>query len=252
MLKLMTTLVRGTIADAEEAAFDLNATRVLAQQIRDAATALELSKKELACAMAHRDSEARAVATLETRINELEQSAIEAINGHRPELADEAATVIAAVENERADRQAAVEGFNADIARLEDLIQQGQQRLRDLSRGLEMARAQEALNRAGANGRRALATGSGALREAEQTLARIRQSQTRADDTQAALDYLEEKANTTSLDARFKAAGFGPTVSARPSDVLARIQSKAHHAAQTAQNTKTAGNISPANDAEGA
>lgn len=227
MLKLFTTLLRGTIAEAEEAAFDQNATRVLAQQLRDAATALELGKKELACAMAHRASEARAASMLSDRIEALEQGATEALNGNRADLAEEAATVIAAVEDERKDRQAAIERFDVDISRLQRLTEEGQRRLRDLSRGLEMARAQEALNRAGANGRRALASGTGALREAEDTLARIRASNTRCDDVAAALDELERKSEDASLDQRIAAAGFGPKVKTKPADILARLKAKA-------------------------
>ena len=158
MMKLFATLVRGVVAEAEEAAFDQNATRVLAQQLRDAATALEHSRKELACAMAHRSSEARAAAMLQGRIESLEHGAIDALNGNRADLAAEAATVIAAAEDERTERLAAIARFDVDISRLQRLTEEGQRRLRELRRGLEMARAQEALNKAGANGRRAAET----------------------------------------------------------------------------------------------
>ena len=231
MLKVLTTLIRGAVAEAEEAAFDQNATHVLAQQLRNAATALELGKKELACAMAHRASEALAVSALVDRTRKLEQGAIEALNAGRLELAEEAATVIAAVEDERKDRHAAVERFDIDITRLQGLTEEGQRRLRDLSRGLEMARAQEALNRAGANGRRALSTGTGALREAEQTLARIRSSQAKCDDTHAALEELEQRTRGASLDDRLAAEGYGPNVKTKSSDILARIKAKAANAA---------------------
>ena len=52
MLKLLSTLVRGSVAEAEKAAFDAHATRILAQQLHDAAAALEHSRGELACVMA--------------------------------------------------------------------------------------------------------------------------------------------------------------------------------------------------------
>ncbi len=227
MLKLITTLVRGAVAEAEEAAFGQNATRVLAQQLRDAATALEHAKKELACAMAHRSSEVRAASMLEDRIRGLEQGAIEAINGDRADLGAEAASVIAAAEDERAERLAAVESFTTDIARLQRLIEEGGRRLRELRRGLEMARAQEALNRAGANGRRALATGSGALREAEATLAHIRTTQAQCDDEQAALEELDRMSRGAEIDARMAAAGFGPSPRTKPGDILVRIKAKA-------------------------
>lgn len=227
MMKLLTTLVRGAVAEAEEAAFDQNATRVLAQQLRDAATALEHSKKELACAMAHRSSEARAVAMLDARIADLEKGAVDALHGNRCDLAAEAATVIAANEDERQERLAAIARFDVDISRLQRLTEEGHRRLRELRRGLEMARAQEALNRAGANGRRALATGTGALREAEATLARIRATQTHCEDEYAALEELERKTMGRDLDERLATAGFGPNLKTKPGDILARLKSKA-------------------------
>lgn len=227
MLKILSTLVRGAVAEAEEAVFDANATRLLAQQLREAAAALEHSKKELACAMAYRASEHRAVASLDARIAELETSAVSALQGEREDLAAEAATVIAAAEDERRDRRAAIERFDADIARLRQLTEHGRKRLLELRRGLEMARVQEALHRAGANGRRAVVMGSGALRDAETTLARIKERQTGAEDMHAALEELEKEATGQSLDDRMADAGFGPRQRTPATDVLARLRAKA-------------------------
>ncbi|MEZ5855847.1 MAG: PspA/IM30 family protein [Hyphomicrobiaceae bacterium] len=231
MFKVITTLMRGAAAEAEEAVFDANALRILEQQLRDAAVALEHSKRELACVMAHRASEARAVEALEGRIRELENSAAAALAGKRGDLAEEAATVIAANEDERAERQAAVERLDIDILRLRQLSDDGRRRLNDLKRGLEMARAQDALKRAGANGRRALATGSGALREAEATLHRIRDAHVRADDLAAAANALEAAGSAQDLDQRLAEAGFGPKQKTKPADVLARLRRRNEAAA---------------------
>ena len=227
MLKILSTLVRGAVAEAEEAVFDANATRLLAQQLREAAAALEHSKKELACAMAYRASEQRAAASLDSRIAELEASAIAAINGGREDLAGEAATVIAATEDERRERHDAIVRFDADIARLRQLIEHGRKRLLDLRRGLEMARVQEALHRAGANGRRAVVLGTGALRDAESTLARIKERQTGAEDMHAALEELEREASGKNLDDRLADAGFGAQKRTQSSDIMARLKAKA-------------------------
>lgn len=228
MFKLFTTLMRGTLAEAEEAAFDHHATRVLAQQLRDAAASLEIAKKELACAMAHRSSEASAVTSLNERIAILEAAAVEALDGDRDDLAEESATLIASLEDERADRQKSVGEFENDIAHLRRLTEEGQRRLRDLARGLETARAREALSRAGANGRRALVTGSGALREAEETLDRIRKHQRHDDDKHAALEELERTASGRDLFDRLAAEGFGPNPKTTPGDVLARLKNRAN------------------------
>ncbi len=226
MFKVFATLVRGAAAEAEEAVFDANAIRILQQQLREAAVALEHSRRELACVMAHRASEVRAVEALQARIAELEASATAALAGYRQDLAEEAATVIAANEDEQADRQAAVDRLDIDILRLRQLSDDGRRRLNDLRRGLEMARAQDALRRAGANGRRALATGSGALREAEATLERIRDAHVKADDLAVAAEVLEASGTMKDLDQRLSDAGFGPKHKTKPSDVLARLRQR--------------------------
>jgi phage shock protein A len=224
MLKLLNTLVRGAVAEAEEAVFDANALRILEQQLRDAAQSLELSKRELACAMAHRSAESRAIDALTQRIAELERGATDALNANQLSLAEQAATVIAANEDERVLRQEAMVKFDAEIARLRILSDEGRNRLLELRRGLEMGRAQDALRRAGANGRRALASGTGALREAEATLVKIRERNAQSEDVAAALDELERSATGRDLDDRLAAAGFGPRIKSNPADVLARLK----------------------------
>lgn len=235
MLRILTTLIRGAAAEAEQSVFDANAIRILEQQLRDAAAALEHSKRELACALAHRASETRAVDALDARIAELERSASDAIAAGRDDLATDVATVIAANEDERAERVAAVDRFDTDIGRLRQLSEDGRKRLAELRRGLEMGRAQEALRRAGANGRRALATGTGALREAEATLAKIRESHMKADDYEAARQELDAEASGGSLEQRLAAAGIGPNLRTKPSDVLDRLRRKRTAASPTAQ-----------------
>lgn len=227
MFKTITTIIRGAAAEADGAVFDANATRILAQQLRDAAVALEHSKRELACAMAHRASEQRAIEALDQRRADLSQSAVDAINGQREDLASEVATIIAAIEDERRCRCEAMASFDGDIQRLRRMTDVGRHRLDDLKRGLEMARAQEALRRAGANGRKALATGSGALRDAEQTLARIRETNVRSDDEHRALEELDDAKSQKDLDERLSDAGFGSHKKTKPADVLALLREQA-------------------------
>ncbi len=224
MLRIFTTLVRGAAAEAEQAVFDANAIRILEQQLRDAAGALEYSRRELACAMAHRASEARAAEALNARRAEIEQAAIDALGGGREDLATDAATAIAAIEDELKEREAAIKRFDTDIARLRQLSDNGRKRLAELRRGLEMSRAQEALRRAGANGRRALVTGTGALREAETTLAKIREKHMHSEDFADACEVLEADAAEKAIDKRLAEAGFGPNLKTKPADILERLK----------------------------
>ncbi len=233
MLKTLTTILRGAAAEADESIFDANATRILAQQLRDAATALEHSRRELACAMAHRDSEKRAVEALDTRKSELERSAIDALNGNREDLASEVAAILAAIDDERRERDDAMTRFDIEIARLRQMTDDGRRRLGDLRRGLEMARAQESLRRAGANGRRALSTGKGALREAEATLAKIRENNQKCHDEHRALEELENVQSGKDLDTRLAEAGFGPNQKTKINDVMARLKASAARETET-------------------
>lgn len=232
MLKIITTLLRGAAAQAEECVFDANAIRILEQQLRDAAAALELSKRELACAMAYQAGEERAIAGLDTRCADLEENARKALEAGREDLAGEAAAVIAASENERTERQAARDRFAVEVRRLKQMAESGRARLADLKHGLELARAQEGLKRAGANGRRAIATGTGALREAEATLVRIRSLQSRDDDVAAALDELERQGTCENVADRLRDAGFSSEAHVKPADVLARMKARAGTAAK--------------------
>jgi phage shock protein A len=233
MLRTFTTLLRARISETDEAIFDANAIRILEQQLRDAAASLEHARRELACAMAHQASEERAAEALASRIRELEMSATQALAAGRTDLAEEAATVIAANEDELAERRAAITRFASDVSRLKEVTDDGRRRLSELRRGLEVGRAEEALRRAGANGRRALAAGTGALREAEATLSRIRELNAQDADVTKALDELDRRGTAKDLTDRLSAAGFGSTLKTKPADVLARLKASAGKAASS-------------------
>lgn len=227
MLRLFWTLTRGAAAEAEEAVFDANAIKLLEQQLRDAAAALDRTRRELALAMAQRTAEERRITALQGRIGELETSAIDAINGGREDLAKEAATAIARAEDELRERRETLGSSGPQIARLRHLLDEGEARLIELKRGLETARVQDRMARAGVNGRQAVAIGTGALLEAEATLARIQNRNQLDDDAAEALDALDRTRSGRDLDERMSAAGFGKRPKTASSDVLDRIRQKA-------------------------
>src|SRR6478609_11885852 len=88
------------------------------QQMRDASSAVERSKRTLALAIAQDQQEGRRLDTTNTRIADLELRATAALDGGREDLAREAAQQIAHLE---ADRDAAMTArtlFASEIARL--------------------------------------------------------------------------------------------------------------------------------------
>ncbi|MGU3667482.1 PspA/IM30 family protein [Methylobacterium sp. A49B] len=207
-MRTLSILMRGAIADNAQAIHDANAVTILRQQIRDAAGALATARRELAVALAYHAAEARALDAITGRIETLSDGARRALADGRDDLGTEAATLIAALEDERADRQDAADRFAAETERLKRLVAQGAERLRDLDRGLQTARTTEAMRRAGLEGRRVTTLSAGALGEAERTLARLRTRQAAEADVAEALADLETAA-TAGIEADLDAAGYG-------------------------------------------
>ncbi|MGH1573912.1 PspA/IM30 family protein [Methylobacterium sp. P31] len=207
-MRTLSILMRGVIADNAQAVHDAHAVTILRQQIRDAAAALATARRELAVAVAYHSAEARALDAIGARIETLSDGARRALADGREDLGREAAGLIAALEDERADRRAASGRFAADVERLRRLVAQGGERLRDLDRGLQTARTTEALRRAGLEGRRVTALSAGALGEAERTLARLRDRQAAEADVAAALAELETEA-AAGIEADLDTAGYG-------------------------------------------
>jgi phage shock protein A len=224
-MRTLSLLMRGVIADNAQAIHDANAVTILRQQIREAAGALATARRELAVAMAYHAAEARALDGIDARIETLSDGARRALADGREDLGSEAAIHIAALEDERSDRQAAAARFAAEIERLKRLVGQGGERLRDLDRGLQTARTTEALRRAGIQGRRVTAPSAGALGEAERTLARLREAQAAEADAAEALAGLEAEA-ASGIEAALDAAGYGrPRTD--PRTVLDRLRAQA-------------------------
>src|SRR5258707_5383790 len=144
MFKTVLTLFRGSVAAAEEELEDRSALLILDQQMRDAAAAVERSKRTLALAIAQDQQEGRRLDATNARIADLEIRATAALDGGREDLAREAAEQIAALE---ADRDAAMTArtlFAAEISRLKRHVASADARINELHRGRRIAPASEA------------------------------------------------------------------------------------------------------------
>src|SRR6201999_4611235 len=98
MFKTVLTLFRGSVAAAGEELEDRSALLILDQQMRDAAAAVERSKRTLALAIAGDQAEGRRLDATNTRIADLETRATAALEGGREDLARDAAQSIANLE----------------------------------------------------------------------------------------------------------------------------------------------------------
>ena len=118
MFKTVLTLFRGGIAVAGEELEDRTALVILDQQMRDAAAAVDRSKRTLALAIAQDQQEGRRLEATCARIADLELRATAALDGGREDLAREAAQQIAGLEADRDAAMTASTLFAQEIARL--------------------------------------------------------------------------------------------------------------------------------------
>jgi len=229
MFKVFFTLLRGSVAAAEEELVDRSAILILDQQIRDAAAALDRGKKALALAIAQDETEGRRLDATLARVADLEERATAALASGREDLAGEAAETIATLEADRDAILAARATFGGEIGRLKAAVANATRRLTDLERGRRVAHAAEAVRRlkVGPAGRAAAAD----LAEAETTLRRLRERQAEEAAADAALDALDQEAGPMTVADKLEAAGFGKRTKPTAAAVLDRLRCNAASAA---------------------
>jgi phage shock protein A len=226
MFKTVLTLFRGSVAAAEEELQDRTALLVLDQQMRDAAAAVDRSKRALALAIAQDQQEGRRLDTTNTRIADLEVRASAALDGGRDDLAREAAQQIAHLE---ADRDAAMTArtlFAQEIARLKRHVSSAEARITELDRGRRIARASEAVRALRRGGVEAARPYESTLPEAEKTLRRLRERQQEAQAADEALTEIDAAAGPLATAEKLAEQGFGPRLKSTADDVLARLKAK--------------------------
>ena len=223
MFKQFVTLVRGRVHDAADEVAEAHALSILRQQIRDCAAAIDAARRSAALATAQLDQETRHHAGLVEQIARLETRTMSALEQGKVELAREGAEVIARIENDREASEVAQRSFTAEIAKLKSTIRASETRLRDLERGQRLAVAAQ-------NTLRLRQTHpsmpSSTLKEAEETLGRLRARQKLEEVSEAALADMEVTWCPQGLEDRLAEAGCGPAIGARTEDVLARLRER--------------------------
>jgi len=226
MLKTIVTLVRGAAFRAEEEFADRSALLILDQQIRDSAAAIERAKRALAVAIAQDEAEGKRLDTTLSRIADLEERAVAALDGGSEELASEAAEAIAVMEADRDAIREARATFAREIGQLKATVARSGQRLAELERGRRIASAAESVRRLKTGHGVAGPGGATALADAEATLRRLRERQAEDAAAASALETLDSEANPASVAQRLEAAGIGKRTRMTAADVLARLKQK--------------------------
>src|SRR5258708_11205927 len=226
MFKTVLTLFRGSVAAAGEELEDRSALLILDQQMRDAAAAVERSKRTLALAIAQDQQEGRRLDATNTRIADLEIRATAALDGGREDLAREAAEAIAHLEAERDAAMTARTLFASEITRLKRHVSGAEARITELDRGRRIARASEAVRAMRRGGVEATRPYGSTLPEAEKTLKRLRDRQMEAQAADQALIEIDAASGPLATAEKLAEQGLGPRLKSTPDDVLPRLNAK--------------------------
>jgi phage shock protein A len=226
MIKTVLTLFRGSVAAAGEELEDRTALLILDQQMRDAAAAVDRSKRTLALAIASDQQEGRRLETTNARIADLEARATAALEGGREDLAREAAHAIANLEAERDAAMTARTLFAAEITRLKRHVASAEARINELDRGRRIARASEAVRSLRRSGIEAARPYESTLPEAEATLKRLRDRQTEAHAADEALIEIDAASGPLATAEKLAEQGFGPRMKSTADDVLTRLKAR--------------------------
>lgn len=222
MLKTIATLFRATAAEAEEALFEANAIRLLEQRLREANTAFEGMKRDLAMVLAEETAASRAAAAAGERIVRLEGEARTALSEGRDEDALDIADRIASLEDERSGHDECRRRCAESAKRIRAGLDDNARLLGELRRGLVTARAAAAVARSRDRAARHRLVGEDAFREARATLERVRNRQVEEQDFSDALGRVER--DLASRSAATTDVGLKPRTSAEA--VLDRLRKK--------------------------
>jgi phage shock protein A len=216
-------LFRGTAHDAGAAVVDANALRILDQEIRDADSALNRARDDLASLVARRRMLEKEIAGLKDQSTRYESSARAALAKGDEALAREVAQRIAELEQEVGVKTPQLGEMRAAEEKMHETIATTQTRVENLRREIDVVKVNESVQRAQA----AVASrGSGAqaaLGSAADSLKRIKERQAVRDERFKASQELEDRRTGADLDAKLVQAGILPGQSSAD-DVLARLR----------------------------
>jgi len=219
------TVFLGKLGRAEQALETENAAIIIEQKIREAEAGHGSAKRGLAALIARTRSEEKALSYINQRISDLEGRTIAALEDGKNDLANDAAKLIADLENERHVRQRTLESSQEKAGRIRLNIEKTHRRLIDLRQGLITAKSIETERSAIRNMKGKLSANS-AIQEGEAVLERLLGSEAPLEIMEAYEDIESDLSGESVMD-RLTEAGYGAPNKVRPEDVLARFKTKA-------------------------
>lgn len=223
LLKKIITAIRGGARETGEAIVDMNAIRILEQEIKDGEDALEKAKRDLTEVMAKEMQASRKVEEVSAEITKHEGFAAKALDKGDEALALEVAQKIAEMQGELDIQTQARDSFAEHTKRLKGMIKQSTKGLADMQRQLTMVKTTDSVHKATDAITQNYSNGSSSLLSAKESLDRIKKKQQDHEDRLKAGELLNDEFSEKGLEDKLKEAGIVEGED-KAQDILARIK----------------------------
>lgn len=223
MFKTLNTLMRGSNARAHDRVRDHFAIDLIDQKIRDAEHSLTAAKATLASLILRHRTETRQIEALDTRTIELTSRARAALEDGRDDMAAEAASAIAQMENENTLRCETANRLETKITRLRHSIEAANRRIIDLKQSAISAKAVRAEQAMQSRLSPTLAS-QNSFEEAEELIARVMNREDPFEQGEV-LQEINADLSHENIGDKLASEGYGPAGKTTATDVLSRLKS---------------------------
>ena len=224
MFKTLRTIFLGRAARVEQELETANAAIIIEQKIREAETGHAIAKRGLASLITRSKSETKALGVLEGRMKDLEGRTRGALAEGKEALAQDAAKLLADLENERNLRERTLMSSREKAERMRLAIEKTHRQLIDLRQGLITARSIESERHAIGQIKGDLSAHS-AIAEGEAVLKRLLDNPDPIDAMEA-LEEIEAGLSGGSVIDRLSDAGIGASDKVQAKDILDRLKAQ--------------------------
>jgi len=224
MFKTLRTIFLGRAARAEQELETANAAIIIEQKIREAETGHAIAKRGLASLITRSKSETKALDVLDGRMKDLEMRTRGALAEGKEALAQDAARLLADLENERNLRERTLMSSREKAERMRLAIEKTHRQLIDLRQGLITAKSIESERNAIGHIKGDLSAHS-AIAEGEAVLKRLLDNPDPIDAMEA-LEEIEAGLSGGSVIERLDEAGIGKSDKVQAKDILDRLKAE--------------------------
>ena len=220
----MITALRGGLYETGEAIVDSQALRILDQEVRDAADALQKSREALTNIIAQQKLAEEKCTQIKVQISEYEGYALKALEKSDDDLALEIAEKIAVYEHQWQNEQGLAASHAAHAQQLRESIKHAEVGIKRLKQQIDTVKATENVQRAQAAVAQRYSGSNSKLRTAMDSLERIKEKQAlNKAKIQAAQELSADEVPDIALRQKLEKAGIAPR-STQAADILARLR----------------------------